>query len=247
MKLVLDNVTVDYNGYTALRNVSLTLTGPGLYQVIGPNGAGKTTMLKVILGLVKPVKGRVLVDGVEVTGSPGRAGRFIGYVPQNPGAPQLSPMTVIEFIEASLEMRGVRRPRTHAVKALNSVGVGREYYDYRLWELSGGILQRVYIARALAPNPPILVMDEPLANIDPSGRLEIAQLISRISKDKLVVTTSHDPNLLLSSTKAIIIVNREVIAVGPPREVMRREVLARVYGGSVVEGIVLAGEGGAHG
>ncbi|MEB3861055.1 MAG: hypothetical protein GSR84_02400, partial [Desulfurococcales archaeon] len=98
-----------------------------------------------------------------------------------------------------------------------------------------------------APGPRLLVMDEPLANIDPAGRLGLARLIAGLARDRLVVVASHEPNLLLPYTKYMVLVDRGVVAQGPPGEVFRERVLERVYGASVTRGLVLAGEEGAHG
>ncbi len=240
-------LTVEYSGVKALDRVNMRIEGPGLVQVIGPNGSGKTSLLRAILGLVKPSRGRIVIEGIDVTGSPRLAGRMAGYVPQRPGAPRLSPVTVLELVETSLRMRGHRDPRGLAEDALDAAGVGREHWGKRLWELSGGTLQRVFIARATAPGPRLLVMDEPLANIDPGGRLGLAKLIARLSRDRLVIVASHEPNLLLPYTRYMVLVDRGVVAQGPPSQVFRKHVLERVYGASVTRGLVLAGEEGAHG
>ncbi|MEB3861535.1 MAG: ATP-binding cassette domain-containing protein, partial [Desulfurococcales archaeon] len=116
MRVEVEDLTVEYDGVKALEGVNLRLEGPGLVQVIGPNGAGKTSLLRAMLGLVKPSRGRVLIDGVDVTGSPRLAGRFAGYVPQRPRAPRLSPMTVLELVVTGLRMRGRRNPRGLAVE-----------------------------------------------------------------------------------------------------------------------------------
>ncbi|WP_062662491.1 ATP-binding cassette domain-containing protein [Aeropyrum camini] len=166
MRVRVEDLTVAYNGEAVLSGVNLEFQGPGLVQIIGPNGAGKTTLLKTILGLVKPLRGKVLLDGVEATGRPEVAGRYAGYVPQNPSAPRLSPITVREFVETSLRLRGVARAKERALEVLGSLGLEGEVLEARLWELSMGMLQRAFIARAIASNPRILVMDEPLASID---------------------------------------------------------------------------------
>ncbi|GBF08762.1 ABC transporter, ATP binding protein [Aeropyrum pernix] len=247
LRVRVEDLTVAYNGEPVLSGVNLEFRGPGLVQIIGPNGAGKTTLLKAILGLIKPARGRVLLDGVEATGRPEMVGRYAGYVPQNPSAPKLSPMTVREFVETSLRLRGVTRSRERAAEVLHTLGIRGEVLESRLWELSMGMLQRVFIARAIAPDPKMLVMDEPLASVDPAGRMEIARIIAGLARERLVLMTSHEPSLLLGHTDIIVIINRRLIASGPPEEVYREEVLRRVYGESVARGLVLAGEGGAHG
>jgi len=238
-----EDLVVVFRGETVLEVGELELRGPGLYQILGPNGAGKTTLLRTIAGLVKPVKGKVIVSGVDVTGRPESAGRFIGYVPQHEHVSGYSyPITAYEMVVSALMLHRKRWPRVRtpswareaAINALKEVGLGENAWFKKVSELSGGQLQRVLIARALAHNPPILLMDEPLSAVDPRGRVGIARLLGRLAERKLVVVTSHDPSLLLEYTKGIVLLNRRVVAYGPPREVLTVEKLRKVYGGAVV-------------
>ena len=245
-------LTVSYNNTIVIENVNFRLQSPGLVQVIGPNGAGKTTLLKAILGLVKPVKGVVYVNGGNVTGSPSKIGRIAGYLPQTPQVSVLSPITVWELVEGGLLMRN--RQLRHKSKILNdairkallSVGLDESIWYKRVWELSGGQRQRAFLARAIAHDPKLIVLDEPLAAVDPTGRSDLASLIGSFSRDKLVIVAGHEPHLLLPYTKVVILVNKRIVAIGEPSNVLRGEHLAKIYGDSLVEG-VLVGEGGAHG
>ncbi len=208
--------------------------------MIGPNGAGKTTLLRVILGLVKPRRGRVVVNGVDVTGRPQQAGRMIGYVPQLTMLDQHYPLNVLEFVELELLLRHRRWPRLSnketrekAARVLRVVGLDESVWSKRLVELSGGQLQRSMIARALVHDPPILVLDEPLSSVDPVGKHEISRLIARLAEKKLVILTSHDPLLLLENTNVIVLLNKAVVAAGKPEDVLRKDVLRRVYGEAI--------------
>ncbi len=240
VEIVVENVYVDYRGQRVLSRVNLVFKGAGLVQVIGPNGAGKTTLLRVILGLIKPRHGRVVVNGVDVTGKPQKAGKMIGYVPQLTAFGQHYPLTVLEFVELELLLRHKRWPRLsdrearkRATSVLKVVGLDESVWSKKLAELSGGQLQRSMIARALVHDPPILVLDEPLSSVDPAGKHEISRLIARLAEKKLVILTSHDPFLLLKNTNMIVLLNRGVIAAGKPEDVLREEVLRRVYGEAV--------------
>ena len=235
-------VRVAYGNEIVLEVDELRVEGPGVYQILGPNGAGKTTLLRVIAGLVKPVEGRVVINGVRVEGRPERAGRFIGYVPQveHLGSVQF-PVTPFELVASALLLRkpwprvktpGWARSRVEAV--LEKVGLPREAWHKNISELSGGQLQRVLIARALVHDPQILLMDEPLSAVDPRGRAELAKLIGDLGEEKLVLVTSHDPALLLDYTRKIVLLNRRVVAVGPPQDILRVELLRRVYGGAAM-------------
>jgi len=241
LEVRVEGLTVEYSGEPVLVDVTFTLTGPGLVQVLGPNGAGKTTLLRAIAGLVKPVRGRVVIDGVDVTGDPARAGKLLGLVPQRPPVSRTNPITVFELVASRasfsrpwprVRLRGEEARAAEA--ALEAAGVPREAWRRRLWELSGGQLMRSFIARALVAEPRVLLMDEPLAPVDPAGKVRLARLIGGLSGDRLVLVTSHDPELLLPWTTTIVLLNRRVVAVGPPEKVLVRSVLERVYGEAVI-------------
>lgn len=231
----LENITVGYGDYIVLSGVTLFLRGPGLVQVLGPNGAGKTTLLRTILGFIKPLKGHVLVNGIDVTGRPSQVGRYAGYVPQLEPSARHYPITAWELIETECKIRcrgGKQQRRIEEI--LSRVGLPREIWHRPIGRLSGGQRQRVFIARALVHDPPLLVMDEPFSAVDPVGKAGLAELIGELSNTKLVIVTSHDPMLLLKYTRTVVLINRGVVAVGPPEEVLRREILEKVYGGAVL-------------
>ncbi len=233
---------VTYGRETVLEVEKLRFEGPGLYQLLGPNGAGKTTLLRVIAGLVKPAQGEVIVNGVRVEGRPELAGRYIGYVPQveHIGRPEF-PATPFDVVASALLLRKpwprLKTPgwaRRRVEEVLREVGLPEEAWWKNLSELSGGQLQRVLIARALVHQPRILLLDEPLSAVDPRGRAELARLIGGLGEDKLVIVSSHDPSLLLEYTRSIVLLNRRVVAAGKPEEVMRVELLRKVYGGAAL-------------
>ncbi len=229
---------VSYGEEVVFSNESFRLEGPGLVVVMGPNGAGKTTLFRALLGLI-PVRGRVLVNGEDVTGRPERAGRLIGYVPQWRGEDYHFPVSVREVVESAIALR--RRPprfsipegeRSRVSSVLERVGIG-EIANRPLSELSGGQRQRVFIARALVWDPPILIMDEPLTAVDPMGRVDLVRMIKEMASSRLVLVSSHDPSMFLDRARLIMVVNRGVVALGPPDEVIREDLLSRVYGRSV--------------
>lgn len=241
VRISFDGVEYEVGGEKILEDINLSVDGPGLVQVLGPNGAGKTTLLRIAAGLLKPSRGRVEVCGVDATGSPRRAGKCLGYVPQRPPISRYNPMTVHDFLatRASLRRRWPRlfsRPaRVELLRLLERVGLPGEVLSKRLWELSGGQLMRVFIARTLMGDPGILLLDEPLSPIDPRGKREFARLLGELAESKLVVVTSHDPLLLERYTKVVVLLNRRIYAVGPPSTVLVKDVLARVYSGAIIE------------
>lgn len=241
---------VRYGRRVALEGVNLDMKGPGLIIVMGPNGAGKTTLLRALLGLVKPFKGRVIINDVDVTGSPADAGRFAGYVPQPGRWSTRFPVTPLELVLIGLKLRGFRGdPLQRATESLEMVSLPREAWEIPLSSLSGGMVQRVMIARALALDPPILVLDEPFSAVDARGRGEIAKLLGQLSEDRLVIVTLHDPTLLLDYVDLVVVLNEgRVASLGSPVEALRPDILRSVYGASLVvfEGHVHLGDSHAQ-
>lgn len=236
MLLELSDLAVSRNGALVIDGLSARFEGPGLYQIIGPNGAGKTTLLLAILGLVKPHRGRVLLDGVDVTGNPGALYGRVGYMPQLADSRIFeTPITPWELVDCCARLyskwpRLGRSRRELVERALREAGIPEELWHIRVGELSGGMRQRVLLARALVPDPPILLLDEPEANIDPSGRFLLAEHLGKISSKKLVLVTSHDPALFLKWTKGILAINKRVYAFGSPERVLAPDVLTKIYG-----------------
>ncbi len=233
------DVIVTFKGERVLEIENLRLEGPGLIQILGPNGAGKTTFLRVLAGLVKPLRGRVLVNGVDTTGRPGVAGRILGYVPQRPPMGRYSPISVFDLVCLGRSVRHGKLSRLRCrdgwiLRLLEEVGLSGGIVWKRLWELSGGQVMRAFIARTLSHEPEIILMDEPLSPVDPAGKADLASRIGRLAESRLVIVTSHDPMILLPYTKAIMLLNRRLIAYGSPSEVLREDKLRLVYGGAAI-------------
>jgi len=241
--IIIDNVTAGYDGNLVIENLHMKFSGSGLIQILGPNGAGKTTLLKVILGLLKPMRGKIIINSVDVTGDPSKAGPFIGYVPQIfTEAHMHYPVTAWELVESSYLLYRKKWPRLFSEKqalkivskVLRIVGLPENAWHKSFWKLSGGQRQRVLIARAIVHDPPILIMDEPLSAVDPVGKAELANFIVSLSKRKLVIVTSHDPMLLLSHTDLVLLLNRSFHIVGRPEDVLTLENARKVYGESAI-------------
>ena len=194
MEIKAENLAIGYSE-PIIENINFVFTRPSLIQVLGPNGAGKTTFLKTLIGLLRPLRGRVLIANEDVSGKPEKAGKYVGYVPQI-FAPTHSPfpVTAWEFVEAGLMLYS-RWPRIIASKdirnrvkeVLELVDLPKSVWNKSIWKLSGGQRQRVLIARALINDPPILILDEPLAPVDPAGKALLAELIGKLGKEKLII------------------------------------------------------------
>ncbi len=231
MQIRLESVTVKRGGKVLFRDLTATFTGPGLYQVIGPNGSGKTTLLLTVIGGVKPITGRVLVNNIVVKNAKSVRG-LVSYMPQNYVIPLDAPMTLYEFVEnlARISSRAIS-----VNEVLELVGISRNYWNRKLSELSGGLLQRAMLARTLVIDTPIVLLDEPFSNIDPEGKVDISEHIGELSRKKLIIVTSHDPTLLLDYTKRILILGYGNYAFGTIDDILKLEVLTKFYKKCVVE------------
>jgi zinc/manganese transport system ATP-binding protein len=231
--LRLDGVGVRLGGREILGDVSLAIRAGEFTGLIGPNGAGKTTLLRVVLGLQPVTRGSVLIDG-----SP-RAGRdaSIGYVPQKLAIEPDMPLRVRDVVSLGLDGHkfGIRLPsrarRELVSDMLTAVGAQR-YANARVGELSGGEQQRVMIAHALISRPRLLLLDEPLANLDISSEQGIISVLARLARAEriAVLLSAHDMNPLMPVMDRIVYVAAGRVAVGRTDEVVQPAVLSRLYG-----------------
>jgi zinc/manganese transport system ATP-binding protein len=231
--LRLEDVSVRLGGREVLTDVSLRIRPGEFTGLIGPNGAGKTTLLRVILGLQPVTTGEVLLDGAP---RPHRDSS-IGYVPQKLAIEPDMPLRVRDVVSLGLDGQkfGLRLPsrarRELVSDMLTAVGAQR-YADARVGELSGGEQQRVMIAHALISRPKLLLLDEPLANLDISSEQGIVSVLARLARAEhvAVLLSAHDMNPLMPVMDRIVYVAAGRVAVGDADEVVQPEVLSRLYG-----------------
>lgn len=197
--LKLDHVSFTYPGADApaLRDVSLLASRGERLGILGPNGGGKSTLLKLVLGLLRPDSGRVEVFGLEASAARRRG--LIGYVPQRPELELGVPLSVRQVVTLGASWRGnpivgISSSTRQRVDELLSLVDAAAFAERPIGALSGGQLQRVLIARALAAGPQILVLDEPTVGIDASGQEQFAGLMNALhaSLNLTIVTVSHD-------------------------------------------------------
>ena len=253
--LAVDGVSVSLSGRLILDNVSVAIQAGEFTGLIGPNGAGKTTLLRVILGLQRPTQGKVTVLGRP------RALRSqaIGYVPQKVLLDPDMPMRARDLVALGLDGNryGLRLPargRAEAVRQMLHAVDADSFADARVGNLSGGEQQRVLIAHALISRPRLLLLDEPLANLDLRSGQEVISLLARIASEQqiAVLLSAHEMNPLLPVMDRIVYLAGGRAATGPTDEVVTTEVLSKLYGHRVdvlhVHGrvLVVAGPGTGH-
>ncbi len=199
------------SGLDILHDINLDVYPGDFISVIGPNGGGKTTLLKLILGLLKPSKGTIRINGR----SPGTHGTSIGYVPQHVNHNLRFPATALDVV-----LMGAHVPRTRrwtrrtsgraketAHEMLAKLGVA-DCAERKISALSGGQRQRILIARALVSRPELLVLDEPTASIDTKGQTEFYELLKELNKELTILMVSHDLLIVSSFAKSIACLNR---------------------------------------
>lgn len=234
-----NNLSFKYGTEVVLENISFTVAKGDYLGVIGPNGGGKTTLMKIILGLLKPYEGEVKILGKDL---PVFKDKFrVGYVPQriSQNVSQF-PATVSEVVITGRTARAGVFGRLGAedLKAADwAMGV-TDVYGYRndsLAQLSGGELQRVFIARALASKSEILILDEPTVGVDIGVQEKFYRLLRELNKDlKLTILfVTHDIEAIVNEAKYVLCLNKDLVCHTFPKELMKEGVLEKLYGRNV--------------
>lgn len=207
-----EHVWFSYGETEVLRDINISLKRGEFLGIIGPNGGGKSTFLKLLLGILKPDRGKILILG----DLPNTARQRIGYVPQNMDFSPRFPISVMDVtLMGRLAWSHIGRrysddDRERVRSALEKVGMW-EYRNRHIGQLSGGQRQRVFIARSLVTDPEILFLDEPTASVDPDFQVDLYQFLKELNRDVTIVVITHDIGVVSSYMKSIACVNRHLI------------------------------------
>jgi manganese/zinc/iron transport system ATP- binding protein len=231
--LEVHDLTVAYRTKPVLWDVDLALPEGHLVAIVGPNGAGKSTLLKAVMGIVKPITG-----WVQVYGAPYAQRRsWVGYVPQRESVDWDFPTSAIDVVLMGLYGRvgWIRRPsREHkaiAMRCLEQVGIP-ELAQRQISQLSGGQQQRVFLARALAQEAKLYLMDEPFAGVDATTERAVLELLQDLRREgKTVVAVHHDLQTVAEYFDWVVLLNMRLVAAGPTSTTFTQENLQRTYGG----------------
>ncbi len=233
--VTIEHLTVSYQTKPVLIDVSLDIPRGSVVGILGPNGAGKSTVIKSIMGFVDRDYGTVRLFGEEVEHARGR----VAYVPQRGQIDWNFPVTVWDVVlmgrYGHIRWYQPVRRADHEVarRALNDVRM-LELRDRQIGQLSGGQQQRVFMARALAQESDILLLDEPFAGVDAATERAIAGLLSGAREQgKTVIVVHHDLETAAEFFDRVVILNRRVFAYGEPRDVLQESLLTEVYGGKL--------------
>ncbi|MBD3203212.1 ATP-binding cassette domain-containing protein [Candidatus Woesearchaeota archaeon] len=230
MKKVIElkGVYFSYGDTLVLENANFVVENKDFFALIGPNGGGKTTVLKLILGLIKPQRGKIQVMGKR----PENAHKFIGYVPQIIKFDFDFPISVMEvvlmgrLVKKGLIQRYDKKDRDVCRDALEKVGM-KDFEDRLIGNLSGGQRQRILLARALAAEPKILLLDEPLSSIDSTWQNRFYKLMDEINNEKTILLVTHDISAVSTYVDKIACVNRKLFYQGTKKEGMEK--LSEMY------------------
>ncbi len=229
-------MSAGYAERVALEHVSVSVEPGSLLAVVGPNGAGKSTLLKLMAGLLTPWTGRI-----EILGAPaGRESRRVAYVPQAELVDWAFPVTVEDVVMMGRFPRlgPIRRPgnddRRAVADALGQVRMGN-HLGTQIGRLSGGQRRRVFLARALAAEPDLFLLDEPVTGIDATTQELLMDILeAQAARGKTVVATTHDLACAAQRFQQVLAINHTVVAYGPSEIVLDQDVLARAYGGHLL-------------
>ncbi|MCM8749617.1 metal ABC transporter ATP-binding protein [Thermomicrobiaceae bacterium CFH 74404] len=228
--IVVDRLTTGYHRQPVLEEISFAVPRGALVGVIGPNGGGKSTLFRAIIGLLKPWRGNVLIGGV-----PARPNPDMTYVPQTDMVDWVFPVTVWDVVMMGRYPRlgFLRRPgardRELVEHALEQVRM-QDYRHKPIGALSGGQRQRVFLARALAQEPSILLLDEPVSGVDAPTQHFIFELLEELcSEGRTALVASHDLSCVAQRFSQVLLLNRRMIGFGSPERIFTQELLNRTF------------------
>jgi zinc transport system ATP-binding protein len=231
----ISNVDFAYGQRLVLKHVSMSVMPGTTVGMIGPNGGGKTTLIKLLLGLLKPTRGQIAVAGLA-PGASVRRGDVLGYLPQNPAAPERFPINVRQFVQLGLSGKiGFLASESpddlqHVKWLLDKLGI-KDLGDAPIGSLSGGELQRAFIARALAARPQILLLDEPTTGIDRVGQDRFINFLADLKRslNLTVIFVSHDLRTVAAACDRLACLNVTLHYHDVP-ENMPRELAREMFG-----------------
>lgn len=237
VELQISNATIGYGKVPVLREISLTVAPGEVLGIVGPNGVGKSTLIKAASGILTPDAGKILIDGHDVCQlSPPERARVMAVVPQAAQLPETFTVQDVVLMGRTPYLGWLDRESETdyeiASEAMTRTTISH-LYNRHVGELSGGEQQRVFIARALAQTPSILLLDEPTAHLDLRHQDDILNLVRSLAVENglTIVITLHDLNLVARfADRVALLSNGRVRSMGTPEQVLTPEELATVYG-----------------
>lgn len=202
--LTVNNVSKSYGKFSVLKDINIEFKN-GVYGLLAPNGAGKTTLIKMLATLLFPDEGEILYDGIDILAMGDEYRDILGYLPQEFGYyKNYSPRRFLHYLSA---LKGIdkKRSKERIEELLKLVGL-ENVGDKKMRKFSGGMIQRVGIAQAMLNNPKILILDEPTAGLDPKERVRFRNLLAELSRERIVILSTHIVSDIESIANEIIMI-----------------------------------------
>lgn len=242
------DVTVTYNnGHVAIRDANFELREGVICAFVGINGSGKSTLFKTIMGFLKPAKGSVMIAGMPINQA--RKRNIVAYVPQAEEVDWSFPVSVMDVVLMGRygTMNFLRIPRAEdkrmAEESLRRVAMW-DFRDRQIGELSGGQRKRVFLARALAQQGRVILLDEPFTGVDVKTEAKIIELLRELrDSGHIILVSTHDLSSVPEFCDEAVIINCTVLAAGPVREVFTPEILTEAFGGALRQFPISLAEG----
>lgn len=208
--LIIKNITKRYGDFCALKNINMEFKN-GVYGLLAPNGAGKTTLIKMIATLIFPSEGEIFYNGENIVTMDEKYRDILGYLPQDFGYyKNYSPNKFLMYLAA---LKGIEKSvAKEKIKELLKLVALEDVADKKMRKFSGGMIQRVGIAQALLNDPKILILDEPTAGLDPKERVRFRNLLSELSRDRIIIVSTHIvSDIEFISNEIVMIKDKELL------------------------------------
>ncbi|MEF9992477.1 MAG: ABC transporter ATP-binding protein [Peptostreptococcaceae bacterium] len=207
--LSINNITKNYGEFCALKDINIEFEN-GVYGLLAPNGAGKTTLIKILSTLIFPTNGEVFFDGKNIVDMGEEYRDLLGYLPQNFGYyKNYSPTKFLMYISS---LKGIQKEKAKKrIEELLKIVALSDVADKKMKQFSGGMIQRVGIAQALLNDPKILILDEPTAGLDPKERARFRNLLSELSRDRIVIISTHIVSDIESIANEVVMIKDKMV------------------------------------
>jgi ABC-type Mn2+/Zn2+ transport system ATPase subunit len=235
-RLEIENASIGYGEKIIMRDLSFQVPHGARVAVVGPNGAGKSTLFKALVGILPLQSGRILIHGESL----GTHKDCVAYIPQREDVDWRFPVTVSDVVMMGRfgQMGWLNQPskadKQLVRKSMEQMGIG-DLANHSIGQLSGGQQQRAFLARAIAQEPHILLMDEPFTGVDMTTQEATLNLLDHLrSQHVTAIVSTHDLNLAASRFDLVLLINHKLIAYGAPQEVFKQENLSQAFGNSLL-------------
>lgn len=208
--LIVNNLSKSFGNFSVLEDINLEFKN-GVYGLLAPNGAGKTTLIKLLTTLIFPSKGEIIYDGVDIVALDDGYRELLGYLPQDFGYyKNYSPKQFLLYLSA---LKGMEKSKaTETIDELLELVALKDVANKKMRKFSGGMIQRVGIAQALLNNPKVIILDEPTAGLDPKERVRFRNIISELSRDRIIIISTHIvSDIEFIANEVIMIKNKKIL------------------------------------